>query len=148
MDDPTKREQPEQDLRRIDGDTPEAGKGHCKLPMSKSAISAWAADMRHQQEHTNTPPTEAVNHTHDTIGRKHTHTTEADNVLHNWQQNDKQHYTLTLGTGQARVWRLPSGEWSALISQEHTAVEDASFSHMRDAFSWAEIHLSEIQAKL
>lgn len=147
MGDSDKDQQPEQNPPAMYyGDTPEARESHRHRSISQSEASAWAADMRHQQEHAR-PSSQPLTHRHATVGARHTHAPEAARVVPDWQQSDEQNYTLTLGTVQARVWLLPSGDWSALISQQHTAVVDTSFTLMQDAFDWAETRLTELQAK-
>jgi hypothetical protein len=64
-----------------------------------------------------------------------------------WQRGSGQQYTLTAGDYQALVWYLSTGEWAALISRNHTAVNNNLFPTRIDAQVWCEDRLAELQAK-
>lgn len=110
--------------------------------LSQDEIHAWTADMRHQQEHASTPHTRLLIHTHGRQGRQHTHAPLAPSGTSDWQLAGANQHTLTGGMRQARVWRLGSGVWMALISQAHVALADAAFPTLGDAQRWCEAQLS------
>ncbi len=52
----------------------------------------------------------------------------------NWQRgSNQQQYTLTSGICQALVWYQPAGEWTALISRNHTAINHNFFKNLMEA---------------
>ena len=59
----------------------------------------------------------------------------------------QQQYTLTVSDYQALVWQQTTGDWAALISRDHTAVNSHVFRTLKDAQVWCEMHLTELQAK-
>ena len=65
-----------------------------------------------------------------------------------WHRGPVAHqYTLTVGDYQAQVWQQTTGDWAALISREHTAVNSHVFKTLKDAQIWCETHLTELQAQ-
>ena len=64
-----------------------------------------------------------------------------------WQRGPVAHqYSLTVGEWQARVWYQITGDWAALISRNHSAVDDHYFKNLMEAQLWCEDRLAELQA--
>jgi hypothetical protein len=65
-----------------------------------------------------------------------------------WQRGSKQQqYMLTVGVYQAFVWYQRTGEWSALISRDHKAINKGTFATRIDAQVWCEERIAELHAK-
>ncbi len=65
-----------------------------------------------------------------------------------WQRGStQQQYTLTVGDYQALVWLQTTGDWTALISRDHTAVKHNFFKNVIEAQLWCEAYLAKIPTK-
>jgi hypothetical protein len=65
-----------------------------------------------------------------------------------WQHGSIAHqYTLIVGHYQAQVWQQTTGDWAALISREHTAVNSHVFRSLIAAQGWCEEQFAMFQGK-
>lgn len=55
-------------------------------------------------------------------------------------------YMTTTNGYQAMIWKTTTGEWSALVSQQSTAIAHNQFLVLKDAQSWCEKQATHLTA--